>query len=299
MPSIRYVHRRFADDDVRLSVTYGPNPLVPDESLHECNIFYYAPDDPALTYFECGYVHKPDWFVIRDRVLPRVLFKYVLAGGVDYNGTTMRPGDFVFLAPGSPSTMTPHAEGVEVIWCTWQGVQMQKILEQTDLFRPNTVYHLPDVAPDLRKLFESVIYNASLETLDMRRFVAGFTDSLLAYLPALDGEGARRPISPLVARAKRILDTEYRSITVEALAARLYVDPCHLTRAFRRELGLTTKQYQTRTRLIYAEFYLTSTNNSVTRIATDVGYSGYTAFYLAFKQAYGLPPEEYRRRAGM
>lgn len=297
MPSIRYVHRRFEDDHFRLTVTYGPNPLVPEADLHECNIFYLNPGDPALTYFECGHVRKPDWFIVRDRVLPRLLFKYVLAGGVDYNGTPMGPGDLVFLAPGTSSTMTPHAEGVEVIWCTWQGVQMEKILENTDLFRPNTVYHLPAVAPQLQTLFSSVIYNPCLESVDMTRFVRGFTDTLLAYLPAIGGERTQRAVSPLVARAQRIIDTEYRSISVESLAARLYVDPCHLTRAFRRELGLTTKQYQTRTRLSYAEFYLTSTDNSVTQIAESVGYGGYTAFYLAFRQAYGCSPEEYRRRA--
>lgn len=299
MSTIRYIHRafHFDPDGSRLTVSYDHNPLAPDPggSFYENHITHIDPDNTILTRFDCGYTHKPEWFTIRDRVLPRLLFKYVLSGSLDYNGKTMQQGDLAFLEAGVPTDLCPHPGGVEALWCVWEGEMMDSVVSKLGNFRQNTVYHLPGVGAQLTALFAGIIYNPCLEMVDFNRFVAGFTDSLLAYLPAIDASVGRRSVGPLVARAQGIIDCEYKSITIEALAARLYVDPCHLARAFRREADMTPKQYLTRTRLTYAEFYLANTDTPITQIAEAVGYAGYTAFYLAFKRAYGIPPEEYRR----
>ena len=47
--------------------------------------------------------------------------------------------------------------------------------------------------------------------------------------------------------------------------------------------------------MVHAEHYLISTEYPIQKISEIVGYNNYTNFYVAFKNKYGIAPEEYRK----
>jgi AraC-like DNA-binding protein len=70
-----------------------------------------------------------------------------------------------------------------------------------------------------------------------------------------------------------------------------------LARLFRRETGLSFREWRARLRLM-AGLQKLAAGDSVTTVALDVGYSGPSAFIAAFKGFTGHTPGEYLRRRG-
>lgn len=300
MLPIRYVHREFIfsdpkEPDAWLTISHGENPLRPatDGGYLENYLSYADPANRYISRFDCGYTHKPAGYRICNRVLPYFLFKYCLSGSIAYNGLEMHAGDAIFVEPYHPFNSVPLEGGVEALWCTWDGDLMLHVAEKLRAYRSDAVYHLGTGEP-LRSLFETAIYNRHYDVIDINSFASGFTDLLLSFLPAINAP-AEQTTNPLVRHALAIIEREYRTLSVDRLASMLYVDPCHLARSFRREIGVTPKQYLTRVKLTYADYYLTNTTHTIQQIADMVGYSNYTSFYIAFRQRFGLSPEEYRR----
>lgn len=60
--------------------------------------------------------------------------------------------------------------------------------------------------------------------------------------------------------------------------------------------GYEIKEYQIKVRMERAQEMLCKTDYSVGEIAQRVGYTTHAKFGAMFKEKYGIPPLEYRRR---
>jgi AraC-like DNA-binding protein len=69
-----------------------------------------------------------------------------------------------------------------------------------------------------------------------------------------------------------------------------------LAERFRHYLGVPPMAYLTEWRLRLGARSLASTNHSVARIASEVGYESEASVTRAFKREYGLPPARYRKQ---
>jgi len=124
------------------------------------------------------------------------------------------------------------------------------------------------------------------------------------FLPTLNrllalsraGEGG---VHPVVARAKRLIEGDYRSrISLSSIAGELNVSPNYLSRLFRREAGMTVTAYVHRVRLDHALELLSVSGKSLAEIAYEVGYQTYRDFYRNFvKHEDGSPRQVRQRRA--
>lgn len=85
-----------------------------------------------------------------------------------------------------------------------------------------------------------------------------------------------------------------RNITLKQLAALYFVNEKYLGRLFRRETGLTVKQFINARRLEKAEGELISTKKSVIDIALDAGFSNVTYFNRLFFLKHSVSPSYYR-----
>jgi len=85
-----------------------------------------------------------------------------------------------------------------------------------------------------------------------------------------------------------------QKLSRQLLADAVHFSPGHLTRLFKKELGLSVSEYIAQRRLLRAEALLIQTDISVTEIAEKVGYTSYSAFFSKFKAFTGLSPTEYR-----
>jgi AraC family transcriptional regulator len=94
----------------------------------------------------------------------------------------------------------------------------------------------------------------------------------------------------LVDRAKLVLSSNLgRRWTLAEIGAAVGVSPVYLTQVFRQVEGLPLYRYQLQLRLARALDLLDDCSD-LTGLALDLGFSSYSHFSTAFKQAYGLTP---------
>ncbi|MEO0965766.1 MAG: AraC family transcriptional regulator [Planctomycetota bacterium] len=85
-------------------------------------------------------------------------------------------------------------------------------------------------------------------------------------------------------------------LTLESLAAVAGWTPAHLTRTFRRLVGLPAMKYVERVRIRRACELLSATPDPVHAVATEVGYEDHAYFSRVFSRSTGVSPTAYRAR---
>ena len=85
-------------------------------------------------------------------------------------------------------------------------------------------------------------------------------------------------------------------IRLEALAARFHFSPYYFHRIFSAIVGKPLAAYIRDRRLLFACLRLAGGKQSVLEIALDCGYQSAASFARAFKKAFGLTAQEYRRQ---
>src|SRR2546430_6181133 len=85
-------------------------------------------------------------------------------------------------------------------------------------------------------------------------------------------------------------------LNLNRIADTLGVHPSHLSRTFKKELGMTLTAYINTLRIEEAKYMLDSSNASVTEIASSVGYSDSNYFSKVFTKLEHVTPHAYRKR---
>ena len=84
-------------------------------------------------------------------------------------------------------------------------------------------------------------------------------------------------------------------ITIQELADQVYLSVYHFSREFKKENGVTVKQFVTEIKNKQAEKLLCSTDLKVHEIAELLGYET-SRFTNLFKELHGISPTAYRSR---
>lgn len=300
MREMLYINRTFITADEKVlfepSINTVENVLHPrtDGEYYENQISFRDPQNKYATRFDCGYSFAPHGYSVIGRCKRELIMKYILEGTLHYNGMAMSAGDIVFLEPYCRNTFLWNETDVKSVWCSWDGDIMLHVAEMLRNYRSDVVYHL-EMRKEILALFEHTIYNQSYGLLDMNKYITGFTEMLLSYLTVLESRDIHKPSSRIVKRALTEIEHGYSTLTIEKLAGILYVDSKYLSRIFKKEIGVSPKQYITDRKLTYAEYYLSNSSDPIEKIADRVGYANYTNFYLAFRKKYGMSPGEYRQ----
>lgn len=88
-----------------------------------------------------------------------------------------------------------------------------------------------------------------------------------------------------------------QNISLKELADKLYLSNGYLSRFFKKHFGMNFARYLTNVRLYHAADELLYTNTSITRIASDNGFTNVAVFNKEFKQVYGTTPSAMRKQA--
>ena len=81
-------------------------------------------------------------------------------------------------------------------------------------------------------------------------------------------------------------------LSLDMLAAQVFVSKYHLSHEFNRQVGTSVYRYIQKKRLLIAR-QLLSQGNKPNQIYADCGFKDYAGFYRAFKNEYGVAPREY------
>lgn len=100
----------------------------------------------------------------------------------------------------------------------------------------------------------------------------------------------------LIENVKKYTDDnlEY-NIELSQVARLFHYNEKYLGRLFKKETGLTFKEYINNKRLSLAQTLLADTSLTVTEIAIQTGYNNVTYFNRIFKRAVGITPTAYRK----
>lgn len=92
-----------------------------------------------------------------------------------------------------------------------------------------------------------------------------------------------------------LLRSSESAATLQELAAQLHLSPSAASRMFREATGENFSDYKRRTRLERVKWELARSDLPVTTIAIEAGFTSFSVFNRAFKDAFGVTPSQYRR----
>jgi AraC-like DNA-binding protein len=114
--------------------------------------------------------------------------------------------------------------------------------------------------------------------------------------PAGDARPGAGPQRERVEAAKAFVAGRFRArLSLAEVARAVHSSPYHLTRLFRREVGVPIHRYQNRLRLGAALEALAEGAADLTALALGLGYSSHSHFSDTFRRAFGVPPSACRR----
>ena len=92
-----------------------------------------------------------------------------------------------------------------------------------------------------------------------------------------------------------IHDNYREDLTMDSLAAQVFLSKGHLSNLFKNEVGVSVMQYITMLRMQKARQLLTTTNMKLHDIGKVVGYHDHSYFCRTFKKYYGVTALSFRR----
>lgn len=106
----------------------------------------------------------------------------------------------------------------------------------------------------------------------------------------------KRMNSQLLRSIDELLDRNLSSgITLQDVAAHVYLSPNHLSRLFKEAAGETFSKYAIKHKIEHAKRMLLSSSSKVCDIGAQIGYRDTHYFIRVFKAYTGMSPAEYRR----
>lgn len=142
----------------------------------------------------------------------------------------------------------------------------------------NDIFHIIETSPSL-----SILQKRMFDALN------SFVEQVIHSLP--DKEDC------IISKARAYIDSNYNDcITLEDVAAHVYLNKSYFSTFFKSKTGLTFRDYLRNYRIEKAITLLTTSSMKIYEIAQAVGYSDSAHFIRAFKKVTGKKPEDYANR---
>lgn len=242
---------------------------------------------------------------------------YLLSGRVRYEidnrAYTLSPGDLLLIGPNQlhrpliSSTKAPYER--IVLWISRGYIQALSSGE-SDLSRCFSPEEYPlsrlnalrraDVGQRLIALLEATQNGGfGQDVLCKSRMMDLLVELNRDYLAAGPvPERADVRVNALVESVCAYLDEHLaQAVSLDALAAHVYLSKYHLARTFRRETGVTIFRMLLQKRMIRARNLILE-GMPLAAVASQCGFSDYSGFYKAFSSEYGVSPRAYAKQSG-
>ncbi len=103
--------------------------------------------------------------------------------------------------------------------------------------------------------------------------------------------------SRIIKAAKTYIDEHYgKHLTLEEVAAQIYLSPSYFSSLFKKETGFLFSDYLTKIRMEEAKKLMDQLEDNTAQVAEKVGYKDVKHFREMFRKTYGMTPAEYRRK---
>ncbi len=103
--------------------------------------------------------------------------------------------------------------------------------------------------------------------------------------------------SDIVVQAQTFIEANYRSsLTVNAIAAALFISAPYLYRLMREEVGISPAHYLNNLRIRHATRLLRISGKNIAQVAGEAGFETEQCFFRQFKKQMDCTPNQYRNR---
>lgn len=135
----------------------------------------------------------------------------------------------------------------------------------------------------------TVMSNASTSMYNMLKWLSFFINY------AVDAEASLRSRNAAVEQAKTFIDTHFsEKITQNEVAKAAFLTPGHLSKVFKKEMGISLNQYISQKRIAQAKELLANSDVDINEVALRSGFSSSSYFITYFRKVTGMTPKEYR-----
>jgi AraC-like DNA-binding protein len=263
--------------------------------------------------------------------LSKYLLICVLDGFIDYQLGSYRlqcgPGHFIFIPPGLPrpdnrpyvdlqksttckiATFVLHPHALEC-WMTHRTTQQNQDSESIEQSEQSHYYLIAHerAASIFESLMKEVIGRESKSLQIGEGLLSAFFNLLQREVEAGNFQSYRSLLHPeietikmppgdFLAHLESYVQTNLsRPLTLDVVAAEVYLSRAQFTRVMRRETGKSFNEFLCEQRLKEAKRLLLHSQWTINTVAALVGFKSASYFRTFFKHYAGLTPTEFRRR---
>lgn len=206
-------------------------------------------------------------------------------GVIQFDGQTyaVKQGECMFMRPQQDFCYRCAQDAWHFWWFEFFG--------ETPLFCANQIFSTP--IHDFKiNLFKQSLTYAKEERWDIAQALFEASCGMIHHTLRTQGKSSGDKI---LRAAEQHIRENIESVSVAQLCTVLQVSERTLRNLFYRAFGLPPKQIITRARMGIAQQMLESTVLPISSISAQLGFSNQFHFSRAFKGAFGMPPNEYRR----
>ncbi len=204
----------------------------------------------------------------------------------------LKPYDFFVL--DSKSSFYLSSNFWELIYIYIKGCHIHSILEELiknkgTTIKCNNVFNIQKQLYIIGTNINHVVENELLQSSQIMKLVYTlFTQNNI--------QPQNRKSSSFILKAINYVQENFKSmIKLEDIALSAGFSQHYFIRKFKEETGTTPYHYLQNVRLNHAKYLLTTTDDSIKKIAYDCGFTSDYNFYQAFKKIIELSPTEYRK----
>lgn len=231
---------------------------------------------------------------------------------VDNRIYTYSEGDLQVVPAGVPHLSMGDADN-RGTWC-WISLEPMRIFQDSGMYELEYLQKLADSSyagvfhpwehPQLAELLYQ-FRNLELDnSAHCKLSVLFLTGQLLLECAKIGNvDSADQPMtasSSKVMPAVRYIRTHYsdaEAMREKKIAAACNMSCSHLRAVFKRETGLTVRDFVIQTRLVAAAYLLKKTDRSVMDIAMDSGFGQISCFNRSFSKIFGQTPTTFRKNS--
>lgn len=148
----------------------------------------------------------------------------------------------------------------------------------------------------INSIFECVLNEYQEKKFGYNEIISSLLQTLIALLLRYNNSEINTQLSSISHQIKNYIESNYnKDLSLTELSNLVFVSPYHLAHIFKQEVSVSPIQYLINCRINEAKKLLKYSNQSVSEIASSVGYPNSNYFNLLFTKMVGKNPGKYKK----
>lgn len=185
------------------------------------------------------------------------------------------------------------------VWMTIGGNNVEHYLSTLGYTKQHLSFNVNNITDFKSVIFQCFSYDQDniQNELILQKLAYQFMELLYKFSVLNNNNSETYQMNSYVLEALQIISHHFSErISVSDIAKQLAINPSYLSRLFKKDMGISVKEYIDDLRISASANFLGTTHYSITQISEMVGFSTIQAFSTAFKKNMGCSPASYRKK---